>query len=253
MLIAILITSYFLRNKLPEVGKVLPEMSQEPIQTEIVKESFTFEYRGREYKVIPQANYEIWGMVVTHNNIRAWYNFYHDKNSVNVKDVCVIWGNNIFSEAYTAMNFKSGEWTCYPDWKYPLQRELIGLYQDNKLSNNHLLSADPEVIKKINKIKIGDQVHIKGMLADYGDSSLPEEYYRRTSLSRDDTNQTSRSGGACEVMYVEEIEILKSDNRLWYSLYEFSKIGIIFIIILQSLLFFITTFVKSKKLKNNFE
>ena len=242
LLIIVFAFSYFAKEKLPEKN-IVPEMSHEPMQTETSRKSFSFFYRDTKYNVVPLANYEIWGMITTHNNINAWYNFYHDKNSVNIKDVCVIWGDNLSSKVYTAMTFKSGEWTCYPDWKYPLNRDLVEKFRSNKLSNNHLLSDKPAVLNTIKKMHIGDQIYLKGILASYGTDSTPERYYRGSSLTREDTGN-----GACEVMFVDEAKILKSSNSIWYLLFQISKIGIILVICLQIILFVIDIYLKPKKI-----
>lgn len=220
---------------------MLPELRNDPIQTTTVKERFSFDYRGTEYDVIPLAEYELWGMVVAHNNINAWYNFYHDKDTVNIKDLCVIWGSNIESEVYTVMKFKSGEWTCYPDWEHPINRELISKYQNNKLSNNHLFSNNSEVLQKIRDTRIGDQIHFKGFLAAYGGIDVDEKYYRSSSMSRDDTY-----GGACETVFVENFEIFKRANPVWYFIYSISKYMLLMILLLKFALLVIESNIKYK-------
>ena len=55
------------------------------------------------------------------------------------------------------------------------------------------------------QIKKNDIVKIDGYLVDiYTDKS---ELVARTSMSRTDTNPTSRGSGACEDMYVTQIQI----------------------------------------------
>jgi hypothetical protein len=105
--------SYFKKGEMPNSEGILNQVKQEPIQINIEKKEFNIKYLDKNYKIIPLADYELWGMVATHNDIRKWYNFYHDKNSVNIKDFCVVWGELVESGFYELMHFKSGEWTCY--------------------------------------------------------------------------------------------------------------------------------------------
>lgn len=213
VLIALFAVSYFQVKKLPERGAVLPELLREPVQGETVRSDFGFKYRGKEYHVRPQAEYELWGLVVSVNNINAWYNYYHDENTVNLKDVCVVWGPNVENGVYLEkeIKFKSGEWTCYYEWSGRLKEK----FYPHKLSNNHLLASDEEAQKIIRSLKVGDQIHVKGALVDYAEAG--SSWYRRTSLSREDTNQTSRSGGACEVFYADALAVLKKNQPFWRS------------------------------------
>ncbi len=234
--------SFFNKNNLPEKESINPLLLREPIQISTDRDEFDFTYRGSEYNVQPLADYELWGLVVSVNNINAWYNYYHDENTVNLKDVCVVWGDNIDNEVYrdSEIKFKSGEWTCYYRWTGRLEKK----FYPNKLSNNHLLTADEQIQEIIRDIRIGDQIYLKGSLVDYAEAG--NNWYRKTSLSRDDSNQSSRSGGACEIMYVDEIEILKKNNPLLNKLNHYSKISFLALLFLHFFLFTIKIILKSK-------
>lgn len=230
------------KNNLPKKEFINPLLLREPIQVSTNKDEFDFSYRGSEYNVEPLADYELWGLVVSVNNINAWYNYYHDENTVNLKDFCVVWGDNISNEVYrdSEIKFKSGEWTCYYQWTGRLEKK----FYPNKLSNNHLLSADEQIQEIIRNVKIGDQIYLKGSLVDYAKDG--NNWYRKTSLSRDDSNQSSRSGGACEIMYVEEIKILEKNNPLLNQLNQYSKISFLFLMLFHFSIFTTKIFLKYK-------
>lgn len=234
ILIIVLVISYFKLDDLPEREFLVNDLMREPVQaTSTLKSAFRFDYRGSGYHVKPLADYELWGLVVSVNNINAWYNFYHDENSVNLKDVCVIWGDNLKSDAYRNVNYKSGEWTCYYSW----HGDIGGQFYGNKLSNNHLLSASEEVRETIRTVRVGDQIRVKGALVDYAEEG--NTWYRKTSMSRDDTNNSSRSGGACEVFFVDEIDVLERGNVVWNLLNSFSMYSVIVLLFVQLVLFFV--------------
>ncbi len=227
ILIAIFIVSFFQLKKLPNKDKMLPEMMNEPIQaSSTVMEDFNFKYRETDYSVKPMADYELWGLVVTINDIKKWYNVYHDKNSVNIKDVCVIWGENLTSNAYRDVHYRSGEWTCYTRW----YKRLDGPFLGTKLSNNHLLSDNEHVRNIIKKVRIGDQLHFSGALVGYAKKG--ENNYRNSSLTRTDTGN-----GACETFFVKKAKILKRGLTTWYFLNNWSKNLFILLIILHILIF----------------
>ena len=233
ILIVVFVLSFYKIKSLPGANGIDAGVLKEPMQSETNRDKFSFNYRETEYEVLPQADYELRGLVVSKNNINAWFNYYHDENSVNLKDLCVVWGNNIENGVYRDknINFKNGEWTCYWSWF----GELSVPFYPNKLSNNHLLSDNEKVRKIINKVNIGDQIHLKGSLVDYREKGT--EWYRMTSMSREDVNKTSRSGGACEVFFVDSINILEHNNYFWNLIYIFSLRIFFILIVIQVVIF----------------
>jgi len=232
IIIIIFIISLVRMKKLPPLDEINRSLLNQPVQTDIVREEFNFSYRKKSYEVTPLADYELWGLIVTKNNIKAWFNYYKDKDSVNLKDICVVWGKNIENGVYSDENisYKSGEFTCYVRWT----RDLDGGFYIDNLSNNHLLTANIDIQEKIRDLNIGDQVHLKGKLVDINEDG---NLYMRTSLSRSDSNESSRSGGACEVFYVDEIEILRTSNLFWNYVYKISKNALFILVFIQLTIF----------------
>lgn len=227
-------------KKLPDPSIAVPEVYQDPIQSSISEDDFTFVYRDTEYRVRPVADYEIWGMITTHNNINAWYNYYHNKDTVNFKDVCLAWGDNIKSGVYQNTKFTSGEWTCYYEiWG----QENIDKFNSLQVSNNHLLAANEKIQNTIKKMRKGDQIYLRGQLVGYAESSQPANMYRMTSLVRDDQG--------CEIIYVTEAKILKRAKTLTYAINTLSKYAIYLLLLISLLRFFILVVFGSSYKKNN--
>ncbi len=126
------------------------------------------------------------------------------------------------------MRFESGSWTC---WAKPETAEAQTRFFGQHLSNNHLISDNRQIKKRIMSAERGDQIYLKGYLANY---SQPGGGFRGTSTTRTDTGN-----GACETIYVEEFEILKKSNRFWRFLFTLSTL-----LVAASLIFFIAEFVK---------
>ena len=99
--------------QLPPLSDILDETYNEPRQELIAADSFDLNYHNVNYTVLPVADYELWGLVVTHNDILALDDIYHDESSIDIKDICVIWGNNLQSEEYLNWEFWSEPWTCF--------------------------------------------------------------------------------------------------------------------------------------------
>ncbi len=223
----LLLLSFWQKKSLPDKQEIDKRLLQAPVQaSSTALTDFRFDYRKKSYTVQPIADYELWGLVVSVNDIKAWYNMYHDKDSVNLKDICVIWGDNLKSDAYQQVSFKSGEWTCYYRWF----GQLNGAFHGNQLSNNHLFSDKEKVRDTIRQMQIGDQVHIRGVLSRYAENDSSN--YRGTSLSRDDSGN-----GACETIYVKEAKIIKKRFPDWELLKIFSLYSLFALLVLDIWLF----------------
>ena len=81
---------------------------------------------------------------------------------------------------------------------------------------------------------MGDQVKIKGKLVDIFAKNIgepgkfdPESFEWKSSVTREDTG-----GGACETIYVEDIEILKKANTTPDVLFKFSLYGLLLVFLL---------------------
>ncbi len=58
-------------------------------------------------------------------------------------------------------------------------------------------------------MRVGDQVHVRGYLAEYShDQGL--HFFRGTSTTR-----TDQGNGACETVYATDAEILRAGNGGW--------------------------------------
>ncbi|OUS07951.1 hypothetical protein A9Q81_00975 [Gammaproteobacteria bacterium 42_54_T18] len=207
--------SAFKKNELIDFSLIHSQLTQEPIQETISNRSpyaepHSFQYMDIQYQVKPMANYELWGLVVSHNDIDGISDTYHDETSVDTKDLCVIWGDNILSNDYHSVSFSSGAWTCY--FEYPHGT----IFNANQLSNNHIITDNDAIRESLTQIQIGDQIHIKGELVSYQDERHPE-YWRASSITR-----TDGGNGACEVIFANELDIIAIGNPLWRFIYEWS-------------------------------
>ena len=219
--IVLFIVAWWQKSTLPDASVMLPEMQNEPLQTAMQKAPFVFAYRGASYQVVPVARYEIWGLVVSHNNISGWTDIMHDENSVDLKDICIIWGSNLQTNDFRKVSYSSGDFVCYFRYPYGVS------FAHDKLSNNHLLSDNPAVREVIRNVKVGDQIHMRGMLVNYSPVAQPG-WWRNTSTTRKDTGN-----GACEVVFVKDFQVLRSSNALWYNLYTTSAWLILLTLILK--------------------
>ena len=200
----------FIKPPLPSRDNIYDKViHQEPLQNKQVIREKTFSKGDYRYKIYPQFSYELYGLVVSEYDSENVFYVMHKKDPAQIKDLCVVWGDNILSGVYKDMNYKSGEFTCYTK---PKEGRNWDSFSGEHLSNNHLIPADDLVADKIRKANIGDQIYIKGYLSRYEiyDQSGDLIGSRGTSIRRDD-------GGnhACETIFVTDFDILKGKNYIF--------------------------------------
>ncbi|WDP90919.1 MAG: hypothetical protein HUN04_14935 [Desulfobacter sp.] len=223
------ILGFFLKDRLPEVSQILPATLQDPVQIETDSPPFEKQVDGITYTITPLYRYELNGMVVSYNHSAAFYDFYHKwwNDFINIKDICVLWGENLKSDVYQHLEFSSGSFTCYYRWP---NREIGKRFNCDCLSNNHLLSDTPAVNQAIMGAGIGDQIHLKGYLVRY---SHANGTFKRSSS----TTRTDKGNGACETIYVEAFKNLKPANPFWKKAYHFSGYAILICLALLAAFF----------------
>ncbi len=192
---------------------------EEPVQLKTNEKPFEIKKRGIDYKIFPRYEYKLEGLVVSTHSISNWWDIKSNNkwgDYLNVKDICVIWGDNLNTDIYQNMTFSSSTWACYASG---YDKKVTSKFNPNEMSNNHLLTDNPEIMKKIFYTKIGDIIHIEGLLVDYCYNDC--KFSRETSVVR-----TDKGDGSCETVFVKDYEIINS-NRFWQILFALSKIGMI--------------------------
>jgi len=205
----LIVVSIFFKNRLPDKDDIHPLLYRMPIQAKSTEAlAFDATVAGRSYHVTPMHDYELWGLVVSQYDATGWWDVTHKflwHDALNIKDICVIYGFNVRTDAYKEMGFKSGTFRCYA--KMHTERADLQ-FMGRCLSNNHLLADDKRIQRAVMRAKPGDQIHLKGYLAAYGLKGGPPTRY--TSVTRNDTGD-----GACETIYLTDFRVLRTGNILW--------------------------------------
>ena len=92
-------------------------------------------------------------------------------------------------------------------------------------NRNWLLASDPRLVRLLRRVRPGDQVSIRGYLAEYAHDH-GRAFRRGTSTVR-----TDRGNGACETLWVTEATLLREANRGWRALLP-AGIGLIVLAVL---------------------
>jgi hypothetical protein len=199
-----LLVSFWNRNELPGSIDYVAAVANEPQQTETDRQPFDAAWSGIDYRVDPQYDYDLVGMVVSfrhHDNNSRMHRLANDH--LNMLDVCVVWGNNTDGAQLDKIDFWNGIFTCNVRTR---DQDAWESFDMNQLSNNHLVSNDADIRERVRRIRIGDQVRVQGVLASY----VSPGGRRGTSTTRTDTGD-----GACETIYVDRFEIVKNAVSFW--------------------------------------
>ena len=227
--VVLLIVSHVMKNKLPDSRDIVAELQQEPIQIETDEQPFQLKKEDRVYTITPRYEYELYGLVVSLHHAGNWLDYAHERwgDTLNIKDLCVLWGGNVKNNLYHKFKFTSADWTC--NFRTDNQAAWEAFRQD-ELSNNHILVDEKQLKRAIMSVRRGDQIYIKGFLAEYAHDG---GFKRGTSTTR-----TDRGNGACETIFVTEVRILKRANLFWNYLNLCMKYVIVLSLVLLVISFF---------------
>jgi len=205
--LGLLLWSHWLKDQLPPASFYDSARLVEPRQTPTASEPFQIEAEGIQYRIEPLFDYELDGVVVSLHDSDVFWDIYHTKDwkdFINIRDLCVVWGDNVSSGVFRDMAYKNTTWTC---WVSSDDSATAQRFAWNQLSNNHLLTHSGYLYRAIKSAEIGDQIHFSGKLANYSHAG---GFSRGTSTSRNDTGN-----GACETVYVEDFQITRKSNPGW--------------------------------------
>jgi len=183
-------------------------LKTQPQQVAVSLAPFSVEVNQVNYQVQALYDYSLYGLVVSyahHDGDSMLHKLWNDH--LNTSDVCVVWSNTAFDIDLNDYSFWNGQFTCNIK---TADSAAWARFDMKQLSNNHLLSDDRIIRRKIKDISIGDQIYIKGWLSEYASEDGAK---RGTSISREDTGN-----GACETIFVTEFDILRASKNPWRTL-----------------------------------
>ena len=196
---------------------------KEPIQINFNKQeqnSKIFEYKSlinsNTVTIIPMADYKLAGTVVAYNRDFFFRSEFFD--SMALYDIGISWGklaNKEFFTKHIKTYSQKVEMTGSRrlNWSWNQDIGLDNNYISSHISHSHIIPANRNIMAALLTIKEWDKVELTGQLVDmrFIDKKNRIHDYR-TSLSREDDDNTSRGNGACETIYLTKIKI---GNKLY--------------------------------------
>jgi hypothetical protein len=198
-------------DSLPAPDKLNAALQEEPDQRPTRDKPFETTVLGVQYRIDPRFTYEIAGLVVSMHHADTWWDYAHKEwnDNVNLSDLCVVWGENVRRDAYRQVSYSHDQWTCWFSWSGNIAPEHA--FDGTAISNNHMVTDSKSIAHVLKDVHIGDEVRFRGYLADYTTfkDGAP------VGMRKTSTVRTDQGNGACEVVWVQELTIIRSHNRPW--------------------------------------
>ena len=208
----LLVVAWWQRESLPRQQGLDPALLSEPQQLPTTKAPFKTRVGGVEYTVRPLYSYDLYGLVVSKHDADTWWDYIPPivarpaQRRRSLRDL----GRQRAQRKLPRAGLLEQPVRVLCPGK--LGRGVASLDM-SALSNNHLLTDDPVVARTVKGMRVGDQVHVRGYLAEYShDQGF--HFFRGTSPTRND-----QGAHACETVYATDAEILRAGNGGWRAMF----------------------------------
>ena len=175
------------REASPFEGALAPQLPQQYELTEPVQ---VFERAG--FEVTPVARFDIEARVLGREIYRS-----DTVAELSPVDLALGWGpmsdSRILKDIRTSQGNRFFYWSTD---RFPIPRNVI----ESSSTNTHLIPATPDIEARLKEVRVGEVVHVGGLLVNAYRSSDGRSW--KTSLRRDDSGD-----GACEIIYVTTLEV----------------------------------------------
>ena len=114
--LSVTLALYFLKDRLPPPAFYDIDSLADPRQWPTQQKSFVTRVHDEQYRIKPLYDYELDGVIVSYHNADDFTDIWHHerwRDFINLRDLCVIWGNNVASGVYHEMDFHNDSWTCW--------------------------------------------------------------------------------------------------------------------------------------------
>ena len=147
--------------------------------------------RGR-WLLTPRADYEITARILSREDYR-----FDRLADLAPQDLALGWGPMSDNQILAAFDIEQSArfYTWRPHGILPVARETVISHS----ANTHLIPADDHIGSQLARLRVGEVVHLGGVLVD---GHRDDGAWVRTSLTRTDSG-----AGACEVLLVRSVEV----------------------------------------------
>jgi hypothetical protein len=191
-LLAVVAIGYYALSRPHATGHGDPiDWSLEPVQIPTERLAFAIKTRKGNVSLDPRASFDISAVVTGDEHYR-----FDDGAFLVPVDLVMTWGK-LPEEPYKS-KVSYGQVTRYYFWR-TRATDLDLHYIKTHSANMHMIPADDNVRRALLSVGSGDRVRVQGLLVN---ANRDDGFYWKSSLTREDDGP-----GACELVWVEEIQI----------------------------------------------
>jgi hypothetical protein len=189
LLIALVVFSAYLFWQGREVSRPAGVLAPDEPKQEALPNSFALDRNG--YRITPLASFDITARVISSRKYR-----YDRQSDLAPVDLVLGWGPMSDSRVLKQISFTQNT-RAYSWWtnSFPIAQEVIETHS----ANMHMIPTNPEIEGKLRSIRPGNIVHLEGYLVEVNSK---DGWRWRSSLTRTDTGP-----GACELIWVESLDV----------------------------------------------
>lgn len=157
-----------------------------PFQSETHNQPFNF----KGYEIRPMADFTLKARILS-------YKYYSSDKEAELSpvDLALGWGPMSQSKVLDKIDISQrNRWYFWSTENFPIPRNEIEINS----ANMHIIPGNEDISKRLENVKRGQIVELKGHLVE----CIQDGWRWKSSLTRNDTG-----GGACEVLFVEALQI----------------------------------------------
>ena len=163
-------------------------VTEAPVQINLQSSGFMLD----DYRVTRRAQFEIRARVLS---TEPYY--LHRDGDLSPIDLALGWG--VMSDQSVLDQIKISQSSRWYRTRYEMPPPVPELQIISHSSNMHMIPARKSIARALKKLRKGDIITLRGYLVDVDHDS---GWLWRTSMSRTDTGN-----GACEIVYVESLDV----------------------------------------------
>ncbi|MCK4267988.1 MAG: zinc ribbon domain-containing protein [Actinomycetia bacterium] len=143
------------------------------------------------------------------------------------------------SKVYQSKALSFAQDRCQSSWRWSKDLD----FNNSEVANVHLVVENDALQNQLDMLQVGDQIKLKGQLVNVKAKAIgetgshePGDVQLNSSTTREDSGP-----GACEIISVKSVEVLKKSNFMANSLFSFSYLSLALLTISNIAIFFVRT------------
>ena len=203
ILCLVFVAGYFLQRFIHSGTRNSIKGLKAPVQHEVDGGTVHMDKGGYDITITFKCSYDIDALVVHTKDYRGDSNM---ADAISPVDLGLAWGKVAELNEKVDFQWDQANRRCYCEVNSQEDMYLVGGedFLNQSFSNNHIIPAEENVKRDVQRIRRGDHVRLRGYLVNVDGvekKSGQGGYYWHSSTTREDSGD-----GACEIIYVTNVD-----------------------------------------------